>query len=29
MSKEFSVVGPKIYATIRTGIPILGDIKIT
>ena len=29
MSKEFSVVGPKIYATIHTGIPILGDINIT
>ena len=29
MSKEFSVVGPKVYATIRTGIPVLGDLKIT
>ena len=29
MSNDFSVVGPKIYATIHTGIPILGDINIT
>ncbi len=29
MSNDFSVVGPKIYATIHTGIPVLGDINIT
>ncbi|SFP69193.1 F-type H+-transporting ATPase subunit a [Butyrivibrio proteoclasticus] len=29
MSNDFSVVGPKIYYTIHTGIPILGDFNIT
>ncbi len=29
MSNDFSVVGPKIYYTIKTGIPVLGDINIT